>query len=1620
MEVRRDEKITLEMTPAEQGVHFDLLKKHTPAWMLESSAEVRNDLYASLKSSYVSRNAAVSALRAFKSPEQFCKPLLAKAMSDRLAEPFQVEGVVFQHVRSTSSLLGLRRKLVLPIERDLLTAACENFEVSETLPQNYHEQSHLYIPEKITGHVSRTLSIEPHEFAKLCRDLDLGKQYQAHVADLFGDKNKTGSLLDKGLVYAKDRFAVERHLAYLQKHISADVYRMLHAVGNEESSNQPDQNVLAYKTLKILGVQLNGPISIAPVSENDDRCVIYLPGDSLHPLKEYLSFNRFEVDLSRRLRTTEFLGFFMGFIKLKDRPEFLAALDKRLLSVTPPILPKDSIYLPLEELDLGKEHKNDLFRAMFQMQAERIRADARLLVIPTDDEDEKTRLARLDTYKTIAFNTALFFASFVPVVGEVMFAVAGIQLLDNIYEGISSWAAGDQERATDYLFDTIENLIVMSAATAGVKVAIGTYKVVRASPFIQRLRSVPISSGVLRLWNVDLAAYRRHRAMPRGIEMDEQGLVREHSNLFLRIDSDNYVVRPRPESDVWEVAHPDVADRYSPVLETNRAGAWRHDSELPQDWNRLRLFRRLGYRQEHLTDAQALQVLATIDIGEQPLRQLFIDRSKPMAVLVDSVRRFRADAAVEQFMKQLNNPLSASAANPDLQLFLLTSAPGWPKNLAVSVVSVVGKEIERYGPAKALQRLKIGEERLHKGDYYPVLLAGLDSPQRLRLLGSAPADQAGQIEQLRAVIAGKANKSRLGLFHRVDLQTDVLRESLAEPVREAFAGLPASVADELVANADSGELEELESGSVPLRLAEEARRYEQVVRLNRAYEGLYLDAACGLSSDLLVLDSLASLPGWPADVFIEIVEWAVHSDERASIGSTTARHKVFIEAYTDRFQALDADEKVLTTHDGRTRESFFHALWDGLPEHARKSLKVDVDKGEEVLRRKITAMAHQRREVFARLLEKEALREGYRSPMVLADRLVERSTWLAEPPADPASRRSSVLIQRARELFPSHSAAQIDHFVKTLDSDDVLAVRTLEGLRQQYESMRNTLEQWVHRDTRYQVGDGPRRKVPPRSKARAAQAILQAWRRESATVTQASRTFYRLVFDPQPLGDLPVIVADFRHVNALVMDNVGASAGLNAFLHNFPNLNDLSLTGNGLTRVPLALESMSRLTHLNLSNNQIHLTAEAQASLAAMTHLQSLNLSFNPDLGRLPAVTSWSRLRHLSLRASGISQWPLGVYGLAELQTLDLRDNMIATLPDSVFTARLELNRGTNVDGNPLSPATLRAIATYQRDRGISLGVITADYIQRVPEALRTDALGAHWVSGVAGDLVVQMQRTWAALITNPRSRDFFLVLEQMRYTADYTRQHTQLAQRVWNVLQAASESDELRNALFRMAWVGRVSAADASALFSDIEVRVLCYRAMEAARSGAQSLEGELIRLLRGLFRLQEVEKQALIEISSRTQDGTLSRQQALELNLGYRVGLAQRLDLPAQPRDINVRLDVEITEEQLDRAYTEVVKAENSPALLASIKTQPFWSQYLHTIYREQFLTLLNDSADAFARLEVQAELPRPVATQRMMAIFENYRNQMARLTRQLTEQALARHLGLSSVQAQGSARL
>lgn len=1595
----------LEMPPEQQGIFYELIKQQAPQWLLTADTAVRDALYAALVASFRTRSEVMNVLKGLKSPESFCMPRLTKALSDKLGMPIDVPSVIFQHIRSTSSLLGLRQKLIMPINRDLLTAACENFDASETLASDYSPKSLLYIPEKLTGRGNKTLSLQPHEFAMLCRTLDLGKNYQEHIKTLFSADSTAGEFQAKCIAYEKDNFAVETHIAYMKGHITADVYQMLKTVIAGQQSIKLGKNTLGFQKVKADEVLFHGVMFLGPVSVHDDndyRCVMYVPADPLHPLRQYSSFRDFETELGTRLEDEPFKNFFLRFIALEDRAGFL----KKIAGLASQSIFNSSTSGPLS----GGDFTGDMFQELFRQRCAHVIADARLLVVPTADKDETARQARLETYKAVGLNALAMLLSFVPVLNGVILAVSAAQLLMEVYDGIEAWTKGEQEQALDYLFDTIENLVLSAAISAGGAAAGKALRTVRTSSFVQRLRKVQVPSRGTRLWKPDLSVYRQERILPTSLRADERGLILDKNKQYLPIGSHLYVVEHLPSLDQWQIQHPVSAERYLPVLETNNVGAWRHDSELPTEWDRVTLLRRLGVSSTDVSDAQVESVIAVSGLGENTLRQLYIDDRQPAALLVDVVRRFKAEKLVSEFVEQMNTPSAMQLADADLQLYLLASLSLWPQDTQISITGITGREVATYGMAEASTKIVLTQTQLRKGEFYSPLIAALDAKQRQRLLVSTSNDPLVQAEALGAQIGKQAMESRRTLFTRLYQRATTSPEAATVPLLSRFADMPVTVAQELVRNADMNEWRELENARIPLRLSEEGRRYLRLLRVNRAYEGLYLDVTGGTDTDWLVLDTLSHLPGWPKEHFVQIMDWVGDGHKTTRIGPRQAAGKTLIDVFPNYLKAIDGNDGILADHPQNTRALYFQTLWEGLPLTCRKALGVEEADAGVALRQKITTLALERRKAFARLLFPEAIEVDDGASSGTQGQAAGVNVPSPTGAGVDASNDPS-LVHRAKELYPMHMLIDIDRFLLTLGAGDVLRTRKLEALRLEFQTLRNDLSRWVNSKTRYQSGSGPRATVPRHSKLRAALAIQRAWRKETPTQFTDLGLSYTLVLPAEPLGAIPVIRADFSHVTQLEISKVGFSAGLTAFLHNFRNLRSLDLSGNELTSLPLAIEDMSGLRQLDLSENQIRLTPESVQRLAGMTTLEALNLSFNPALNQVPDISKMLRLEHLALRGAGISGWPSGMWELTRLRTLDMRDNRIEAIPQALFDAPVALNRGINLDGNPLLPASLRRIAEYQFAYKVTLGIMTAGYAEVKATLTSLATQRSVWLRGLPIAQAEARQVLWDSLAENPSSRDFFQVLRQLHASADFPMAFSDLSERVWNIVEAASENEALRRSLFRLAQLGRISGDAYLLLFSALEIRVLSYRAMLAARVGGATLEGELIRLLRGLFRLQQLEHQAQMDITSRSRTGTLTQQQGRELSLAYRVDLAERLALPSQPRRLNHRLSIEVSDEQLEKAYREVVKAEHTLALEESVRDQEFWNEYLRQTYHERFVAIDERYALSMGLID-STDLSRAAAAQRMSTLFENFRNERRDLYKQLTEDALARNPGLALV--------
>jgi hypothetical protein len=121
---------------------------------------------------------------------------------------------------------------------------------------------------------------------------------------------------------------------------------------------------------------------------------------------------------------------------------------------------------------------------------------------------------------------------------------------------------------------------------------------------------------------------------------------------------------------------------------------------------------------------------------------------------------------------------------------------------------------------------------------------------------------------------------------------------------------------------------------------------------------------------------------------------------------------------------------------------------------------------------------------------------------------------------------------------------------------------------------------------------------------------------------------------------------------------------------------------------------------------------------------------------------------------------------------------------------------------------------------------------------------------------------------------------------------------------------------------------------------------------------------LSRGLFRLDNVERIALADISRRTAainatEGLSSAQKAerialleeVEIKLAYRFGLKDRLGLPGQPQSVRFTRLGDVSSAMLDQAQAEVVALDNSPQELQALIERDFWKRYLANKYQSQF---------------------------------------------------------------------
>ncbi|MCQ2998812.1 hypothetical protein NLO98_03450 [Pseudomonas syringae] len=574
------------------------------------------------------------------------------------------------------------------------------------------------------------------------------------------------------------------------------------------------------------------------------------------------------------------------------------------------------------------------------------------------------------------------------------------------------------------------------------------------------------------------------------------------------------------------------------------------------------------------------------------------------------------------------------------------------------------------------------------------------------------------------------------------------------------------------------------------------------------------------------------------------------------------------------------------------------------------------------------------------------------------------------------------LHQQVKALYPGFTSQQTAEFISGLRASGTSIEIQLARLSMDFQALDRSLERWVNGPVGWRpVTETHLIPVSSMSRRNAADIIKRCWQRQTPVTGVAARHLdgYMIDLSGLVIGDLPYLPGDFSHVTAINVSRTYMSQqSVSALVAKCPGLSWLNAENNFLSVIPAGIRNLRHLTRLTLANNRIVLTADMVQTLRRLPHLRLLNLERNP-IGPLLDVRGMPQLLNLFLRGTGLVDAPVGVFDIPGLVALDLRGNQITTLPEAFFETPGATDH-TLLDGNPLSIGTRIRIGSVG---GPMVFTEVADNVE-------------FWLAQTPAIERVHRRAVWSLFWSEMHAADFFEIISRLQGSADFSLSRAAVTQRVWDLLEAGAEDELLRSRLIAMAAFPETCVDGAAVIFSNMELEVLVSRARSLATGGKEG--PQLLKLLRGLFRLEEVDGLARLDAAARvgfTED--------VEVQLAYRVGLASRLELPIKSRTMQFSTSADVTDDALNRAEQSVLSRETPEELTAFALKRDFWIDHLKRQYADEFVACQRATALRMESLDdLQSERPMSDAAykDKADAIMKQRQRDEEELMTQLTQ--------------------
>lgn len=594
---------------------------------------------------------------------------------------------------------------------------------------------------------------------------------------------------------------------------------------------------------------------------------------------------------------------------------------------------------------------------------------------------------------------------------------------------------------------------------------------------------------------------------------------------------------------------------------------------------------------------------------------------------------------------------------------------------------------------------------------------------------------------------------------------------------------------------------------------------------------------------------------------------------------------------------------------------------------------------------------------------------------------------------------------RVRHLYPYWHTSEVDSFLRNLGERSAARLTELE---EESASLKAGLNAWHGQALEWPAQAGKAVRATDYARSVIRMKLLSSWQ-EGAGEPVYSRTErllgYKLRLGGFQAPTLPALPAgSFAFISFIDLGHMNLLEIPDAFLRAFPNVKSIEAQHNRLVRLPLTLGEQPRLTGLDLSNNGLRLTAADLATLQRCTTLRRLLLRGNPSTAALD-LSPWTRLTHIDLASMGLTQMPIGLRALADLETLDLRDNLITRAShelldpaDQYPAAMRRIFVASFLDGNPLSAPALDdyalAYVRVTQPGAVPRGPLAVTGPE--PVMARSSERLAQWMRDVPeGERAARTER-WELLnealieweapgveagATILASEKFFRLLVDLSKTEAYKQAYSNLAKRVWALLDAAAGSEELRESLYRLAGEVETCQDGTALIFSRLELRCLADEGVGIVDDVQASTR--LLALAKGLFRLDELERIAQRDADTRLERIAQSNDvlknkvkhalaiDRVEIRLAYLIGLRDRLGLPGQPYAASYLATARVTAQMLAAAEAEVLALDGSAKAFIATTQRGFWKVFLQRKYADQFAALCDPLIDRQGALSAETRL-------------------------------------------------